>query len=81
MTKADQIILDNTLTNKQKYNKLLEMWEQGKNYSQIHTLSTEQYERFAEIPIHLSALLELIEPDPRKRTKEEVFGGFKNASN
>ena len=55
MTKADQIILDNTLTNKQKYNKLLEMWEQGKNYSQIHTLSTEQYERFAEIPVHLSA--------------------------
>lgn len=75
MTKANKIYNSNEPL-KAKYNKLLDMWEHGVNYSFENELTQEQYKRFAEIPKLLSKLLNLIEPDTKKRTVREVFEGF-----
>ena len=75
MTKAKQVYESN-LTDKEKYNQLLEMWEQGKQYANTNEITDEQYKRFSEIPLLLSNLLLKIEPDSSKLTPDQVFGGF-----
>lgn len=75
MTKANKIYNGNEPP-KVKYNKLLDMWDNGVNYSFENELTPDQYTRFAEIPKLLSKLLNVIEPDAKKRIVKEVFEGF-----